>query len=92
LPQFLVDNKIRKVMTKTKHFAINYNRMTGKLPDWVLYHPALDIWLPYSFVFTQEGRAKNGKQAGFDNEPPSLSYYYNLYTKKKQPTGEEGVE
>lgn len=92
LPQFLVDNKIRKVMTKTKHFAINYNRMTGKLPDWVLYHPALDIWLPYSFVFTQEGRAKNGKQAGFDNEPPSLSYYYNLYTKKQQPTGEEGVE
>ena len=92
LPQFLVDNKIRKVMTKTKHFAINYNRMTGKLPDWVLYHPALDIWLPYSFVFTQEGRAKNGQQAGFSNEPPSLSYYYSIYTKKKQPTGEEGVE
>ena len=92
LPRFLVENKIRKVMTKTKHFSINYNRMTGKLPDWVLYHPALDIWLPFSFVFTQEGRAKDGTQAGFSNEPPSLSYYYSIYTKKQQPTGEEGVE
>ena len=89
LPQYLADKRIKKVMTKTKRFAINHNRLTGNLPDWLLYHPALDLWVPYSLVFSQEGRGRDNKQAGFDNEPPSLSYYYKLYTTKQQPTGEE---
>ena len=84
LPQFLVDNKIKKVMPSCKRFAINLNRLSGKLPNWLLYHPALDWWIPESLVFPQEGRAKDGKQAGFDNEPVNMKYYYNVYTKKKQ--------
>ncbi len=92
LPQFLVDNRIKKVMTKTKRFAINLNRFSGKLPDWLLYHPALDLWVPYSLVFMQEGRAKDGTQAGFSNEPVSLNYYYDIYTTKTRPTDEEVVE
>ena len=84
LPQFLVDNKIKKVIPSCKRFAINLNRLTGDLPDWLLYHPALDWWIPESLVFPQEGRAKDGKQAGFDNEPVNMKYYYNVYTKKKQ--------
>lgn len=89
LPQFLVDHKIKKVMPSTKRFAINLNRLSGELPDWLLYHPALDWWVPYSLVFMQEGRAKDGTQAKFDNEPVSLNYYYDIYTTKTRPTDEE---
>lgn len=84
LPQFLVDNHIKKVMPSTKRFAINFNRLSGKLPDWLLYHPSLDWWIPYSLVFSQEGRAQDGTQAGFENEPANLNYYYDIYTKKER--------
>ena len=83
LPQFLVDNRIKKVMPSTKRFAINFNRLTGKLPDWLLYHPNLDNWIPYSLIFSQEGKSKDGVNAGFDNEPVSLDYYYEIYQNKK---------
>jgi len=89
LPQFLVDNRIKKVMPSTKRFAINFNRLYGKLPDWLLYHPALDWWIPYSLVFQQEGRAQNGRQAMFENEPANMNYYYEVYPFKQKPTGEE---
>ncbi|MBR5863046.1 MAG: hypothetical protein IKY76_00630 [Alistipes sp.] len=84
LPQFLADNRIKKVMPSTKRFAINFNRLSGKLPDWLLYHPSLDWWIPYSLVFSQEGRDQKGVSAGFDNEPTSLNYYYDVYTKKER--------
>ena len=83
LPRFLVDNKIKKVMPSTKRFSINLNRLSGTLPDWLLYHPALDWWVPYSLVFPQEGRAKDGTMAMFDNEPINLNYYYEVYPDKK---------
>ncbi len=89
LPQFLADNRIKKVMPSAKRFSINHNRLSGKLPDWLLYHPALDWWYPYSLVFTQEGRAQDGTQAIFENEPANMNYYYELYTTKQKPTGEE---
>ena len=93
LPQFLVDNRIKKVMPSTKRFAINLNRLSGDLPAWLLYHPALDLWIPYSLVFPQEGRAKDGTKAGFANEPISLeSYYYDIYTTKTRPSGVEESE
>ena len=89
LPQILVDRKIKKVMPSCKRFSINHNRLYGKLPDWLLYHPALDLWMPQVLVFPQEGRAKNGSLAVFDNEPASMDYYYDAYTTKKRPTAEE---
>lgn len=92
LPEFLVQNKIKKVMPHTKRFSINFNRLTGKLPDWLLYHPSLDLWIPYSLVFQQEGYDQQGNMAKFDNEPANLDYYYKLYPSKKQPTAEEEVE
>ncbi|MDO4757693.1 MAG: hypothetical protein Q4A18_00335 [Rikenellaceae bacterium] len=87
LPQYLVDNRIKKVMPSTKLFAINANHFYGKLPDWLLYHPALDLWFPYSLVFPQDGRASNGRAAMFENEPMNMNYYYDIYTTKTKPTG-----
>lgn len=81
LPEELVG--LPKVLPNTKFFAINFNRFTGRLPDWLLYHPNLDLWIPYSLIFSQEGKTKEGKNAGFTNEPVSLDYYYDIYPNKK---------
>jgi hypothetical protein len=51
----------------------------------LLYHPSLDIWIPYSLVFPQEGNDRDGNKAGFSNEPVNLDYYYNLYPFKNKP-------
>lgn len=74
-----------KVLPNTDFFAINLNRLTGKIPDWLLYHPKLDLWYPMSLVFDQYGSDENGKKAGFTNTPPNLNYYYELdgYENKK---------
>lgn len=77
-----------KVWPKMTHFTINYNRMTGSVPDWMLYHPAFDWWIPFTFVFNQEGKDETGRNAGFDNEPPTtMEYYYNFYPQKDNPYG-----
>ena len=81
LPEILFG--LPKVLPNTNFFAINFNRLTGNLPDWLLYHPKLDQWVPYSLVFSQEGKAEDGTKAGFSNEPTSLDYYYAHYVNKK---------
>lgn len=81
LPEALQD--VPKVLPDTKFFAINFNRLTGDLPDWLLKHPKLDFWAPFSLVFSQEGKTKDGVNAGFSNEPVSLDYYYDIYKNKK---------
>ena len=81
LPAELRD--VPKVLPHTTFFAINFNRFTGRLPEWILKHPKLDIWAPYSLVFSQEGKTRDGRNAGFTNEPTSLDEYYQLYQNKK---------
>ena len=91
LPRALIGTP--KVMPHTKRFSINLNRLTGELPDWLLYHPALDWWAPFQLVFTQEGKDTTGAMAGFSNEPANLSYYYEFYKGyKKDPGAEEEEE
>ena len=92
LPQILVDRKIKKVMPSTKRFAINLNRLNGELPDWLLYHPALDLWVPFSLVFPQEGRWTDGTYSGFSNAPSNLNYYYDHYIHKDRITDEDESE
>lgn len=72
-----------KVLPDTKFLAINFNRFTGNVPEWLLYHPNLDLWYPFSLIFSQEGKTREGKNSGFENEPTSLDYYYNIYQNKK---------
>ena len=82
LPMALVGTP--KVMPTTKTFRINHNRLSGEVPRWLLMHPALDWWVPFSLVFPQEGRWSDGTKSGFTNEPASLvDYYKNWYPNKK---------
>lgn len=88
-----------KVWPKMKVLSINLCFLTGDLPNWILYHPYLAFWNPFSMIFTQEIDAINslGEKAGFNSEPVSLSNYsavnkeksyYELYPKRK-PDNEE---
>ena len=82
LPRALIGTP--KIMPTTKTFRINGNRLTGKVPQWLLMHPALDWWFPFSLVFPQEGYAPDGTKSGFEDAPASLvDYYKNWYPNKK---------
>ena len=81
LPSILIG--LPKVLPNTDLFAVNLNRLHGVLPDWLLYHPKLDLWYPSSLVFMQEGKTSYGTSAGFENEPANLDYYYQHYVNKK---------
>ena len=81
LPAILIGKP--KVLPNTDLFAVNLNRLYGTIPDWLLYHPKLDLWYPFSLVFFQEGKASDGIRAGFDNEPANLDYYYEHYVNKQ---------
>ncbi len=83
LPRALIGTP--KVLPHTVRLAINLNRLSGTVPDWVLHHPALDWWTPFIFIFSQEGKDVEGRSAGFDNEPANMDYYYEFYKGCKTP-------
>lgn len=72
-----------KVWPKMKSLSLNLNFLTGELPDWILYHPYLSFWDPFTMIFQQElsttsSKAKNTKGeviTKFSNEPTNLSNY-----------------
>lgn len=70
-----------KILPKATRFGIGYNYFTGKLPEWILYHPYLMNWDPTVFIFSQEIEVldPNGKVPGFENVPISPNYYYEAY-------------
>ena len=80
---FFKENRIPKVLPDIDFFAINLNRLHGNIPKWLKYHPKLDYWYPLQLVFPQEGRDKDGHQAGFIDVPTNLNYYYDIYKNKK---------
>ncbi len=72
-----------KVLPHTTLLTMNLNRLSGELPQWLLYHPCLDLWVPDALVFPQDGRDALGNACGFTNEPANLDYYYAEYVNKK---------
>lgn len=75
-----------KVWPNMRMLTVNYNRMKGMVPDWLLFHPALDWMLPFTFIFNYEGKDSDGYVSKFDNEPPTtMDYYYRFYKNKKNP-------
>jgi hypothetical protein len=55
--------------------------MTGKVPDWLLYHPRLLEWGPEVLIFPQQENGVNsdGKSVGFENAPANFEYYFEMY-------------
>ena len=74
-----------KVLPNAKFFAINLNLYTGKIPDWILYHPHLMEWAPEILVFNQDTELTDmeGRIPGFSNVPEDPDYYYEAYPLKK---------
>ena len=70
-----------KIMPNMKRLTLNLNFFTGKLPEWVLYHPHLLDWFPESLIYMQKenGIDSDGKLVKFDNEPTDYEYYYNFF-------------
>ena len=82
LPRELIG--VPKIMPTTKTFRINHNRLSGEIPKWLMMHPALDWWVPFSLIFPQEGRYMDETKAGFTNAPANLvKYYTEWYPNKK---------
>ncbi len=69
------------VMPQLEQLSINLNFLTGSLPDWILYHPNLRCWDPYTLLFNQyEGSHDSyGQKTGFTNEPSSIDQICPLW-------------
>ena len=81
-------------MPNLKMLSLNLNRFTGKLPDWILWHPKLACWNPFILLFNQEGYDNLGKLAGFSNEPAKMSEFPEGANNRVCPDDEdeEGAE
>lgn len=96
-----------KVWPRMKKLSLNLNFLTGELPDWILYHPYLSFWDPFTMIFQQElsttsSKAKNTKGeviTKFSNEPTNLSNYgegktsyYEMYPLRTPQITDESEE
>lgn len=69
-----------KVLPYCTDFRMGLNYFTGKLPEWLLYHPKLMLWNPDISVFNQKRyNDDNGNLPGFSNVPASYDYYWTAY-------------
>lgn len=73
--------EIPRVLPKTRYLSINLNFLTGKLPNWVLFHPYFVEWYLEIGFFIQQERGKNsaGELVGFSNidaDNFDFTYYY----------------
>lgn len=94
--QYLADMRIPKILPNMKMLTLNLNFLTGNIPDWVLYHPRFLDWVPEYLLFNQQENGINteGVLVGFDNEPITFDYYYNVFPgmREKYEIEEEFLE
>lgn len=78
-----LEEKVRSnpVMPQLEQLSINLNFFSGTMPDWLLYHPNLRCWDPYTLVFNQYERARDsrGNNTGFTNEPATVEQACHLW-------------
>ena len=79
--QYLADKQMPKILPNCTSLRLNLNFFTGKLPDWLLYHPHLLEWIPEILIFNQNEKGVNsvGEPVGFDNVEPTFDYYYDAF-------------
>lgn len=77
---------IPKILPNIKSLRVNFNYLTGKVPNWILYHPHLMDWIPETFIFSQQDRGidSKGNLVGFSNEPKNFEYYYSVFDKYRK--------
>lgn len=78
---YAVANQLPRILPNMRSLRLNLNFFTGKLPDWVLYHPHLMEWGAETLVYQQQekGIDSDGNAVGFENVPTSSEYYFEAY-------------
>lgn len=76
-----VERELPRVLPNMRALRINLNFMTGKIPDWLLYHPNLMEWSAEMLVYPQQEKSTDseGNIVGFSNTPTSTEYYFEAY-------------
>ncbi len=74
------------VMPQIENLSLNLNFLTGRLPDWILYHKHLRCWDPYTLIFNQYEKGKDsfGTKVGFSNEPSFISQPCPLWKEEEE--------
>ena len=73
--------EVPRVLPNCRQLSLNLNFFTGKVPNWILFHPHLVEWNAPTMVFNQQPKGKNsdGAAVGFSNmteDSYSYDYYY----------------
>lgn len=73
--------KVPRVLPNCRQLSLNLNFFTGKVPNWILFHPHLVEWNAPTMIFNQQPKGKNsdGAAVGFSNmteDSYSYDYYY----------------
>lgn len=73
--------QVPRVLPNCRLLSLNLNFFTGKVPNWILFHPHLVEWNAPTMVFNQQPKGKNsdGAAVGFSNmteDSYSYDYYY----------------
>lgn len=78
---YAVANQLPRILPNMRSLRLNLNFFTGKLPDWLLYHPHLMEWGAETLVYQQQekGIDSDGNAVGFENVPTSNEYYFEAY-------------
>ena len=73
--------QVPRVLPNCRQLSLNLNFFTGKVPNWILFHPHLVEWNAPTMIFNQQPKGKNsdGAPVGFSNmteDSYSYDYYY----------------
>ena len=76
-----VANQLPRILPNMRTLRLNLNFLSGRLPDWLLYHPRLMEWSAENLIYIQQdnGVDSQGNRVGFSNEPTSREYYFQAY-------------
>ena len=78
---YAVERNLPRILPNMRALRINLNFITGKLPDWLLYHPNLLEWSPEILIYTQMEKCydSKGNYVELSNTPTSREYYFEAY-------------
>lgn len=78
--------QVPRILPNCRQLSLNLNFFTGKVPNWILFHPHLVEWNAPTMIFNQQPKGKNsdGAAVGFSNMTED-SYSYDYYYGTKDP-------